>query len=154
MKVTDAWMLAAVPACLVACATAPEHPREVVDVPLAAAPGNLGEVGTASLARRGDETSVVITISGVSPPVTRPLRLYAFIYPGTCGKLTATPVVSMNQTRRGEATTGNGPLRLHRDAQIPLENLRSGDYALVVRSAPWDGSVDLFCGNLKAARVS
>ncbi len=156
MNIDYTLTLLAVQACLFGCATSlPDgHPREVANVPLVAAPRNLGEVATVSLARKGEDTSFVIVVGGVSPPLTLPARFYTFIYPGSCGKLAANPAYEMNETLVAESMTVRGPWTLHKVAPIHFSELRSGDYALVVRTAPWDGSVDLFCGNLKSHQRS
>lgn len=156
MNTLYALALVAVQACLVGCATSPQdgHPREVANVPLVAAPRNLGEVATVSLARKGEDTSFAIVVGGVSSPVTLPVRFYTFIYRGSCSNLAPNPAYEMNETLVAEGMTVRGPWTLHKAAPIRFSELRSGDYALVVRTAPWDGSVDLFCGNLKARQQS
>lgn len=155
MKTRYARMLAIAATCVAGCASSSGGPpREVVNVPLAASPENTGRAAMASMVRRGDGTAFMITVGGVSPVLTTiPVRLYTFIYPGSCGNLRPQAAYAMNRVLRTDEVTVNGSWTLYKMAPIALDELRSGDYALVVRSAPWDGSVDLFCGNLKAAQA-
>jgi hypothetical protein len=93
----------------------------------------------------------MITVGSVSRVLTTiPVRLLTFIYPGSCGNLGSTPAVAMNRILSADEVTVSGPWTLYKTAPLAFDQIRSGDYALVIRSAPWDGSVDLFCGNLKA----
>lgn len=153
MKTGYGLIMGAMSACIAGCATSAGNgqAREVVNVPLAAAPQNTGRAAMASMVRHGNGTGFMISVGGVSPVLrTIPVRLYTYIYPGSCGNLGTQPAYQMNRSLRSDEITVNGPWTLYNTAPVSFEQIRSGDYALVVRSAPWNGSVDLFCGNLKA----
>jgi len=101
---------------------------------------------------QGDKTLIVLNISGVPPWVVRPVQLYTFIYTGSCAKHGATPAYALNAIVQANFS-GNGgpsgPFTLEKTAPIAMDALRSGDYAIVVRTSPADGNVDIFCGNIK-----
>jgi hypothetical protein len=48
--------------------------------------------------------------------------------------------------RLGRAQAG---WRLSKRVEVPLAQLRSGGYSLLVRNSPADGSWDLFCGEIE-----
>jgi hypothetical protein len=48
------------------------------NVRLTAGPNNAGQVGEASFAAQGNATNIVLTLSGVSSRVTRPVHLYTY----------------------------------------------------------------------------
>jgi len=143
------WLVIA--GCITACSTTPETQsnKQVVDIPLAASPQNKGEVARATLAAQGDETGMLFFISGVPTGTTLPVRLYTYIYPGSCGALGAKPAYEMNKTvitdRLANEAAG---LTLSRKAPVALNVLRSNGYAIVVRTSPQDGHLDIFCGNI------
>jgi hypothetical protein len=125
--------------------------REVVSVRLSATPQNAGRSGVATLVPYGDRTSLMLYVSGVPSYVTQPAGLYIYIYSGSCGNLGAAPPYDMTR----QPAPGNyvpwGTLRIGKTVPVALSTLRSGDYAIVVRTHPIDGLTDIFCGNLKAA---
>ncbi len=140
--------------CLAGCAATaqtPPNPR-IVDVPLMASPQNGGKIARATLApRSADATTVEIRIGGVPPTVTRPVRLYTYVYAGTCGNLSAQPAYGMNQIVVTDLFVRGDLWSVSRQIPVPLGQLRATDYAIVVRSTPADGNVDLFCGNIGRA---
>ncbi|MNZ89932.1 hypothetical protein D3C78_1088760 [compost metagenome] len=129
----------------------PDKGREcrVVDIELKATPLNADEIGRASLVAEGKRTGVVFFISGTPSGVTLPLHLYTFIYPGSCAALGAQPVYEMNQVvladRVGSLAAG---WRMSKRVAVPLEQLRAGDYSIVMRTSPADGYRDIFCGEI------
>ena len=126
------------------CATAPEH--QVVSVPLSATHYNAGQIAHASLVSKGKETDIRIAVSGVPDSTALPARLYTYLYTGTCGGLSGKPAFSMNETVCSDL---HGPgMELLKVAPLPLNSLRSGGYALVVRGSAADGNHDLFCANI------
>jgi hypothetical protein len=121
---------------------------EPVTIHLTTARQDAGKFAQATLVPQGDATEIVLFVSGVPSNAALPPRLYTYVYPGTCGSLGAKPVVAMNQlTVLGD----NVPYQMTKLAPIALHELRTGDYALVVRTSPTDGYVGVFCGNLKQA---
>ena len=124
--------------------------RQILTVPLAATIHNAGKIAQATLVAQGDSTGITIIIGGVPSGTSRPVHLYTFIYPGRCDRLGPEPAYEMNQIvladRISRAQSG---WRLSKRVEVPLEQLRSGDYSLVVRNSPADGNWDLFCGEIE-----
>lgn len=153
---TAKWLaLLAIPACLTVCAVPSEYGenREVVRIQLVASRDNAGEIATVFLTPlKQDETSLSFVIGGVSNRVTRPLRLFTYIYSGSCATPAAQPTFDMNQTVVPHLDTPFGPWRLSKKVPISLTALLAGQYAVVIRAGPKDGSIDLFCGDIKNAR--
>ena len=133
----------------------PRRKGEMVTIDLVASPRNAGETGKAFLLPSGDATQVRIDVSGSGVPVASPVQLYMFIYEGRCGSLGAQPKYTLTQVVQvssalNPANLGGrpGPWTLSNRAPAPLAVLRGTPHALVVRTRPADGNVDLFCGNL------
>ena len=121
--------------------------REVLTVRLKAGHHNGGAIAQASLVGRGGSTDITYQIGGVPVGMSRPLQLYTFIYSGTCTQLSAEPAYSMNNTTQAIPTeTG---WRLSKMAPVALDDLSSSPHALIVRSSPADGSIELFCGDIR-----
>jgi hypothetical protein len=101
---------------------------------------------------QGDRTLINLTISGVPPWVVRPIQLFTFVYAGTCAKHDARPAYALNDTVQVNAQSGiglSGPFTLAKSLPVPMATLRSGEYAIVLRASPADGSWDIFCGDMK-----
>ena len=131
----------------------------VVSVPLDATSRNAGEIGRAFLIPRGTETDVVVEVSGVPLLVTsRPVHLYTFLYDGRCDRLPANPMYALTDRvlaqsgRSASATPASGPFTVSNTAPLPFEALHRARYAIVIRTSPADGSVEIFCGNIEAPR--
>ena len=133
------------------CGCASTGTKDVFNVRLIAGPQNAGQIGEASFASQGDATNIVLTLSGVPERVTRPVHLYTYIYEGTCGNLGPKPVYSLNEVVLAAATTSpGGPgFTLNKLAPVPLQKLRSGGYAIAVRTQAPDLDQEMFCGNIK-----
>lgn len=135
------------------CASAPgagPGSGDMFNVRLTAGPNNAGQVGEASFAAQGNATNIVLTLSGVSSRVTRPVHLYTYIHEGTCGNLSPKPAYSLNEVILARATSPGGPgFTLDKLAPVPLQKLRSGGYAIVVRTQAPDLDQEMFCGNIK-----
>ncbi len=135
---------------LCACASPAGAPtKESVEVRLKATPRNAGRIAQATLVPRGDETSISLVIGGVPSYTTRPVRLYTFIYPGTCANRGDSPAYSLNRTVITERHFRGDVWRMSKSAPVPLSTLRSGDYSLVLRTTPPDGNYDIFCGDIR-----
>jgi hypothetical protein len=126
----------------------------VIAVPLAATPRSAGEIGRALLVPRGEVTDIVVEVSGVPPQVTsRPVHLYTYLYDGTCDRLPPKPahaltgrVLAQAGRMAGGATPAGGPFTVANSIALPLDALRRERYAIVVRTSPADGDVEIFCG--------
>lgn len=157
MKASAVASALALAAALASCADRLED--GVVSVPLAATSRNAGEIGQAYLIPRGPVTDVIVDVSGVPPLVaTRPVHLYTFLYGGRCDDLPPKPLYALTDrvlaqsVRTTAITPVGGPFRIANTAPFPLETLRRGPHAIVIRTSPADGSVDIFCGNIAASR--
>jgi hypothetical protein len=129
--------------------------RDVVTVVLQATPRNAGAIGRAFLMSDGDGTRVQIEVSGVPPQVsTRPVHLYTFVYGGTCSQPRAQPVYALLDRVLAQSPTSSGivpaggPFTVSNTAPLPLEKFRAGPYAIVVKTSPADGDVEIFCGDV------
>ncbi|POA17055.1 hypothetical protein C1886_23960 [Pseudomonas sp. FW300-N1A1] len=133
-----------VTASLFGCATSSDPG---VSVPLVATRQNTGQIGNVTLASWDKQTGLSFFISGAPSGVSLPLRLYTFINKGSCQQ--PGPVAyAMND----QVNTEPQPVRgwsFSRSAPVELPVLLSGEYSILVRTAPDSGSVDIFCGDIK-----
>ena len=146
-------LAASLAGCADRTATTAAH---VLTVPLAASTHNAGEIGRAFLVARGDETAVVVEVSGVPPMLTsRPVHLYTFIYSGRCASLEQPPAYALTarvlaeSAQSGRATPLMGPFKVSNTAPLSLDALRRGRYAVVIRTSPADGGQEIFCGDVE-----
>lgn len=152
------WLTAALASGLAGCAEVPPAQAPgaqgdiVVNIPLAGSRVNAGKNAWAHLIGRGDETAVSVTAAGVPPYVSRPVHLYTYIYEGACGALSSHPAHSLNQTvlarSKGSASQIGPPYTIENTARVRLAALQATPHAILVRSAPADGNLDLFCGDI------
>ncbi|MNQ28860.1 hypothetical protein D3C85_421570 [compost metagenome] len=133
-------------ASLFGCTTSSDHG---VSVPLVATRHNTGQIGNVTLASWDKQTGLSFFISGAPSGVSLPLRLYTFINKGSCQQ--PGPVAyAMND----QVNTEPQPIRgwtFSRSAPVELPVLLSGEYSILVRTAPESGNVDIFCGDIKQA---
>jgi len=145
MKLKTSLAALMVAASLFGCATSSHHS---VNVNLVATRQNAGQIGTVTLTDWDKKTGLSFFISGAPSGVILPLRLYSFINNGTCEQ-PGSVAYAMNDT----VNTERQPIRgwsFTRTAPVPLQTLVDGKYSVVVRTAPTDGNVDIFCGDIKA----
>jgi hypothetical protein len=117
-----------------------------VNIPLVATASNVGRVGQATLVPWGNKTEIIVYVSEVPSVVSSPVHLDAYVYPGSCGNLGAKPAYALNERR----TMDNfRPMQMWKRVSVPLDVLRSNDYAIVLRTSGEDGFFDTFCGNLR-----
>ena len=133
----------------------------VISVPLIATSRNAGETGRAFLVPRGTETGVVVEVSGVSPQITsRPVHLYTFLYDGRCDGLPPKPAHALTDRvlaqsgRTAGAAPASGPFTVSNTVAMSLETLRRARYAIVIRTSPAEGNVELFCAIIDHQTVS
>jgi hypothetical protein len=145
-----------VPALLSACAGTADSPgRELVTVQLQPASEVAGEIGRAFLMPQGEGTRVQIEVTGVPQLTTRPVHLYTFVYEGPCGKLAAQPAyvlfdrVLAQSSGTGVVSLGGPPFTVSNTAPVPLQKLRAGNFAIVVKTSPADGDREIYCGDVK-----
>ena len=134
-----------VTASLSGCTSSSDHSTTVT---LTATQKNGGQIANATLNAIDDETNMDFYVSGVPSGTVMPLRIFTFVYKGSCQQ--PGPVAyDMNDritTQRTEAGWN-----FYRSAPIPLPDLLSGNYSIVVRTTPEDGNFDIFCGNIPQA---
>ncbi|MDT4812284.1 hypothetical protein FQZ97_452430 [compost metagenome] len=133
--------------CLAGCVSVED--RQLINVPLAPNPYNAGQIGQATLAADGNETSMSIFISGVPSETTRPVHIYTFIYTGNCKqRMGAAPAYALNQRVLAEKVDAKRGWTLSRRVPAELEALRTGTYSIVLRTGPADGNREIFCGEI------
>ncbi|CAI8975666.1 Lipoprotein [Pseudomonas sp. IT-P253] len=144
MKLRHSLAVLMTAASLFGCTTSSDHG---VSVTLVATRQNTGQIGNVTLTSWDKKTGFNFFISGAPSGVSLPLRLYTYINKGSCQQ--PGPVAfAMND----QVNTERQPIRgwsFTRGAPVELPVLLSGEYSVVVRTAPDSGSVDIFCGDIK-----
>jgi hypothetical protein len=123
---------------------------EIVDVPLNATPQNAEHIARATLSPVGNQTSIWLTVGGVPHDMAVPSRLDTAIYAGSCQQLSAQPAYSTRQANSVDYPSLAPRTKHWAQAPVALSELTKGDYVLLVRTSPADGSRPLFCGNINA----
>ncbi|MNN50597.1 hypothetical protein D3C81_1651910 [compost metagenome] len=140
--------LALLVASLFGCSTASNHS---MNLPLAATHANAGHTGNVTLTPEGNQTNLDFFISGVPAGADLPLRIFTFINKGSCQQ--PGPVAyALNDKVNTKDEAGSNGWSFYRNAPIATSELLSGHYAIVVRTSPEDGSVDIFCGDVAHAK--
>jgi len=98
----------------------------------------------ADLIEQGDRTRVVVGITSVPSDPANP-SLIAEIHKGSCGDLGSAPLYAVENTLGGYPPA---PYYVGGILPVSLAALRSGAYAISVRTGPEAGSVELACGNI------
>lgn len=143
MNIANRLAVLTIAVCICGCT---RSSGQVITVPLMATQRNPGQIANVTLASRGTQTGFSFTISGVPGGVSLPLRLYTFIYKGSCQQ--PGPIAfSMNDQVNTERVAVRG-WTYSRSAPVALSELLSGGYSIVMRTAPADGNVDIFCGDI------
>ena len=150
------WLASVIAAALTCgCAGTTDNPgSDTVSFMLQAGSRNAGETGRGFMTAQGDRTLINLTITGVPPGVVRPIQLFTFVYAGSCAGRDATPAYALNGTVQVNAQNSvgvSGPFTIVKVVPVPTATLRSGEYAIVLRTSPADGNWDIFCGDMKSA---
>jgi hypothetical protein len=99
------------------------------------------------------ETDVTITVSGVPAGFTRPVRLYTYLYEGACGQLAAQPKYALTARVQAEPSVASrepgGPYTVRNRLAVPIATLQTTPHAVLVKSAPADRNLNLFCGDIR-----
>ena len=153
MRTEPALALAVALTC--ACTGMPDRSRsdDSVTFTLQAGPRNAGQVGKALMGPQGDRTAITLTVTGVPPWVGRPVQLYTFVYAGSCAGHDPAPAYALNEVVQAGLFSNSGafgPFTLVKLVPASMAALRSRPYALVVRTSPADGNVDIFCGEMNS----
>lgn len=101
------------------------------------AQNNSGESGTATLTAVGDQTKVVLDLSG-APAGPQP----AHIHEGTCANLNPTPKYPLTSVVNGKSET---------TVNVSLASLLTGGFAINVHKSPQEVSTYFSCGTIPAA---
>ncbi|MEX3777084.1 hypothetical protein [Pseudomonas sp. MYb118] len=121
-----------------------------VSVALKGTPRNAGQIGRVTLTDMGATTNLSFYITGVPTGTILPPKLYSFINKGSCQQPGAV-AFAMNDQVNSKSDAGTKGWSFYRSAPVPLAELMSGAYSIVVRSAPSDGNADLYCGDVAHA---
>jgi hypothetical protein len=135
-------------ASLFGCTSSSNHS---MNLPLAATHQNMGQIGNTTLTAVGDQTNFDFYISGVPSGTNLPPRIYTFVNKGSCQQPGAV-AYAMNDKVNTERNTGTNGWMFYRSAPIKLPDLLAGKYSVLVRTAPEDGNVNIFCGDVAQAK--
>ena len=144
MKLRHSLATLLVGATLFGCASSSQPGASVT---LVATRQNSGQIGNVTLTDWDNKTGLSFFISGVPSGVILPLRLYSFIYKGSCQQPGAV-AYAMNDQVNTERQAVRG-WAFSRTAPVALSVLLAGEYSIVVRTSSTDGNVDIFCGDIK-----
>ena len=140
---------------LAVCGSAAAVAGDVVTVTLQPTARNAGQIGRAFLMPQESGTRVRIEVSGVPPLLaSRPVQLYTHLYVGTCERRAPDPAFALTDRVLADSPSGvsiapaRGPYFVSNSVPFPLDRLRAGPYAIVVRTAPADGNFEIFCGDV------
>jgi hypothetical protein len=115
-----------------------------ITVQIRLAPVSGTSPGLADLIEQGDRTRVVVGMTSVPSDPANP-SLIAEIHEGTCGDFSSAPLYAVENTLGGYPPA---PYYVGGILPVSLAALRSGAYAISVRTGPESGSVELVCGNI------
>jgi len=122
--------------------------KQIVAVPLNAIDHNAGHIAQAVLSPlSSSETHVSLFVGGVPNGTAMPAHVYTYIYSGSCARHEPKPAYSLNRLTTDDFDDQVG-MQLTKRVPMAYDTLRSGGYALVLRSSPADGSSEIFCGEL------
>lgn len=133
-----------VTASLISCSHSSNHS---MSVRLAATPKNPGHIANTTLTGEGDQTNLDFYITGVPTGTLLPPRIYTFIYKGSCQQPGAV-AYAMNDKVNTKSAAGTNGWSFYRSAPVSITTLLSDQHSIAVRTAPEDGSVDIFCGDI------
>jgi hypothetical protein len=139
--------------CMLAAGATAAGAADTTYVTLQPTTRNAGQIGRAFLLPEGTGSRIQVEVSGVPPMLsTRPVHLYTYLYAGTCDRRSKEPAFSLLTRVLAQSPSGGtnvrGPFMVSNTAPLPFDRLTTGPYAIVVRTSPADGSVDIFCGNV------
>ena len=145
-------MLPSVLLLVAACASTPPSPAsdEFLVRPLQAGADNAGSTGQMTLIARGERTGLSILVQRVPSGTTLPAHLYTFIVDGRCEGQRPSEMPLTDRVLAEPLTPQalRGPYKLDLTVPRPLTSLRVTPHAVVVRSGPADGNLELFCGDI------
>jgi hypothetical protein len=122
--------------------------KERLSIKLKGSKQNASAIGNATFVATDETSQVKIVMGGISKFVMRPVRIYTYIYPGSCENLDEAPAYELNDTKITNSK-GNNTWDVSKRIPVALSSLLENDYALVIRSTPSDANRDLFCGDIR-----
>ncbi len=96
---------------------------------------NSGMSGTAMLIPRGNQTQVLISLSGERAGASEPAHIHA----GQCGPSLGKIVYPLKSVEDGRSDT---------TVNVPLSSLTTGHYAINVHQSEQDLAISVACGNI------
>lgn len=97
-----------------------------------------GQSGTATLTPMGEQTQVVLNISGGPADIEQPTHIHA----GTCENLDPNPAYPLSNISNGQSTT---------TVDVSLESLLTGGFAINVHESAENIANYVACGDIPAA---
>lgn len=146
------WLALAVAlGCMAANAAAGDSANSPMTIRMKAYPENAGKIAQVTLVAQKGQAELLFVVSGVPAQASAPDDLDVYIYPGTCAKRADKPVYTIgNPYVRGDRQ-GIRQYSMTRVVPASVDELTSSDHAIVLRTAPQDGAVDIFCGDVGSA---
>lgn len=153
VKKASLLVMAAALSLALACAAGPkkESPAgggKVLEVKLITKDYSAGGLGKAIFVEAGETDEAIIYITGFSQWISRPVRIFTYIYPGTCKSLGKKPAYELNENTLMNAA-GRNEWKVTKKLPVKLSALLEGNHAIVIRSSPGDGNLNLFCGDIR-----
>jgi hypothetical protein len=145
MRITLATTLTIFGACLPIAASGG---APIQTVALKASRSDPGRTGQAILVPRGAVTDIAVWFSSVPNDTTLPAHVYTYLYKGTCNALPGTAAIALNRRVLVSQIWSSEAFRLTHTVQMPIDALRQGGFALVLRTAPADGNRVIYCGEV------
>ncbi|MFK0090046.1 hypothetical protein ACIQUS_22465 [Pseudomonas sp. NPDC090755] len=139
------WLASVVAVVMVGCADYERRKAEFVHVDLKPVGHNAGKIGYVTLVPRDKVTDMSFYVSGVYR-TSREVRLYTYIYKGTCANRAAQPAYSLNDIVMVNRTTTGWAF--NRTAPAPLSTLSGQGYSVVLTTGPEEGNTEQFCGEI------
>jgi hypothetical protein len=146
------WLaLAATIGCMAANTAVGDPANNLLTIQMKAYPQNAGKNAQVTLVPQKGQAELMFVVSGIPAGASSPEDLDVLIYPGSCSKRGDTPAYAVgNPYVRGDRA-GIRQYYMTRIVPATVSDLTSADYAIVLRTGPQDGAVDIFCGDIKAA---
>lgn len=151
MKSTIWLALAVALGCTAATSAADDAVKSPLTFPMKATRQNAGRIGQVTLIAQKGQTELMFVVSGVPAGTAVPADLETYIYPGTCASHGNQPAyVIKNPYARGDRLL-TYPNTMTRVVPVLIGDLTSADHAIVLRTSPADGFIDIFCGDVGSA---
>lgn len=136
------WLASAVAVAMAGCAGYDNRKADFVQIDLKPVGHNAGEVGYVTMVPRDNATDLSFHVSGVYRSLHQ-VRLYTYIYKGSCTSRAAQPAYSLNDiVMVNRSSTG---WDFSRTVPTPIGTLSGHGYSVVLTTGPEEGSIEQFC---------